>query len=325
MKKNTEIRKMSNLIHKDKCPNVSPMTTGEIKPMSPKSKMTPRQHATLSLCPATRLEKYVGDCIPSLCINPIYNVSSSFVSSIDNENIFTLSYASESSGHFINYTPETVYTSPFISKCLKPVNLNQNTSINKLKSARSEQISMKANKPIPNKTLESGGQKTRHLKSETIKHELNNWLTKVYQPTHFLTIQLPENWKSKNADSSKSHLRMIMKIFERNLLGKHWNKHHLPFIAFSENGTTTDWHYHILLNQGNFTNQELRNSILATNIKLKLPSYCLRLDIIENNLDTVEKYCSKEMKVYWHDKFDSDRIILSDCLFSISKVKTAHK
>jgi hypothetical protein len=151
------------------------------------------------------------------------------------------------------------------------------------------------------------------------------WLTKVYQPTHFLTIQLPENWKSKNADSSKIHLRMIMKIFERNLLGKHWNKHHLPFIAFSENGTTTDWHYHILLNQGNFTNQELQNSILTTNIKLKLPSYCLRLDIIENNLDTVEKYCSKEIKVYWHDKFDSDRIILSDCLFSISKVKTAHK
>lgn len=315
MKKNTEIRKMSNLIHKDKCPNVSPMTTGGIKPMSPKSKMTPRQHAISSLCPATKLEKYVGNCITSLCINPIYNVSSSFVFGIDNENIFTLSYASESSGHFINYTPETVYTSPFISKCLKTASLNQNTLINKPKSARNNQISIKTNKPIPNKSTESRGQKTRHLQSETIKHELNNWLTKVYQPTHFLTIQLPENWKSKNADSSKSHLRMIMKIFERNLLGKHWNKHHLPFIAFSENGTTTDWHYHILLNQGNFTNQELQNSILATNIKLKLPSYCLRLDIIENNLGTVEKYCSKEIKVYWHDKFDSSRIIFSHDLF----------
>ena len=267
---------MSNLIHKDKCPDVSPMTTEGRKPMSPKDKMTPRQHATLLLCPATRLEKYVGDCITSLCINPIYNVSSSFVSGIDNENIFILSYASESSGHFINYTPETVYTSPFISKCLKPVNLNQNTSINKPKSTRSEQISMKANKPIPNKTLESGGQKTRHLKSETIKHKLNNWLTKVYQPTHFLTIQLPENKKNKNLLMAKDNLRNIMKAFEKSLMNN-WNRHHLPFITFAEQGISKEWHFHILFNQGVFTDEESEFAIIEASVREKLPRYCLKL------------------------------------------------
>ena len=108
---------------------------------------------------------------------------------------------------------------------------------------------------------------------------------------------------------------MIMKIFERSLLGKHWNRHHLPFIVFAENGADTDWHYHILLNQNNFTNQELQNAILATTIKLKLPFYCLRLDTIEKYLDTVEEYCSKEMKIYWNGKFDSDRMVLSHDLF----------
>lgn len=316
MKKNTEIRKMSNLIHKDKCPNVSPMTTEGIKPMSPKSKMTPRQHATLSLCPATRLEKYVGDCITSLCINPIYNVSSSFVSGIDNENIFTLSYASESSGYFINYTPETVYTSPFISKCLKPVNLNQNTSINKPKSTRSEQISMKANKPIPNKTLESRGQKTRHLKSETIKHKLNNWLTKVYQPTHFLTIQLPENKKNKNLLMAKDNLRNIMKAFEKSLMNN-WNRHHLPFITFAEQGISKEWHFHILFNQGVFTDEELEFAIIEATVREKLPRYCLKLIPIKNNTTNVENYCTKEMKIYFNGYFDSDRIIFSHDLFNL--------
>lgn len=50
-------------------------------------------------------------------------------------------------------------------------------------------------------------------------------------------------------------------------------------------------------------------------IRLELPGYCLKLDLIEKHLDKVEKYCTKEMKVYFDDRFDSDRIILSHDLF----------
>ncbi len=89
----------------------------------------------------------------------------------------------------------------------------------------------------------------------------------------------------------------------------------MPFIVFAENGADTDWHYHILLNQNNFTNQELQNAILATTIKLGLSFYCLKLDLIEKYLDTVEEYCCKEMKIYWNGKFDSDRMVLSHDLF----------
>lgn len=59
-------------------------------------------------------------------------------------------------------------SSSFISKCFEPVNLSQNTSINKQKSAHGKQIRIKVSKPIPNKSLESGGQKTRHLKFLTL-------------------------------------------------------------------------------------------------------------------------------------------------------------
>lgn len=214
-----------------------------------------------------------------------------------------------------NYISETVNKMPFIRKCLKTVNLSQNTSISKPKSAQNIPIANNPSKPIPNKTIDSKSQKTKYLKTEIIKQALNDWITGIYEPTHFLTVQLPENWKSKSADNSKSHLRMIMKIFEKSLFGKHWNKHHLPFIAFAENGAGTDWHYHILLNQSSFTEENLQDAILKTTIKLKLPFYCLELDTIENHLELVNSYCSKEMKVYWNSEFDSDRMILSHDLF----------
>jgi len=163
-----------------------------------------------------------------------------------------------------------VYKLLFIYRWLMSAISIQNIFINKSKSTHNKQIATDISKPIPNPTTESCGQKTRYLQSDDIKSILNNWITGIYQPTHFLTIRLPENWSNTDEFKSNSHLRMIMKIFERSLVGKHWNKHHLPFIVFSENGTSDDWHYHILLNQGKFTEQELQNAILKTNIKLGL-------------------------------------------------------
>ena len=168
---------------------------------------------------------------------------------------------------------------------------------------------------IPYKTTESYGQKTRDMKNNDIKLELNRWITGFYSPTHFLTIQLPENYKSCNSHNSKTHLRMIMKIFEKSLVGRHWNKKHLPFICVAENGTDIDWHYHILFNQGKFTGQELLNAQFKTNIILKLPSYCLELKPIEDFLNIIEAYCTKEIKVFLQKFIDSDRIILSHDLF----------
>lgn len=307
-------KKMSNLIHDDKCHNVSSMTTEGIRKMLLRQEMTLRQHVRKSSGQATKTEDtiiplyiYVGYkyvLLNTSCLSfPIYN---KYVTSIciSYPYDFRKSDASEKSKEDHS-----------ICKCLKSDNPKQNTSINKPKTIHNKPIYKNLSKPIPNKMAASCDQKTKCLKSETVKQELNNWLTGIYKPTHLLTIRLPENWSGIDEFKSKSHLRMIMKIFERSLLGKYWNRHHLPFIVFAENGTDTDWHYHILLNQNNFTNQELQNAILATTIKLGLSFYCLKLDLIEKYLDTVEEYCSKEMKVYWNGKFDSDRMVLSHDLF----------
>ena len=357
MKNNTLLqslrKQMSNQIHYDYRPHVSPMTTEGMKSMSPSKQMTrnqintntikPKRKATgiASLGPATRLEKYVGDCISSLYvtisyidrllnssffIRPMYN-KYPFSSYADNGNIFTFGSAGKVSGQFINYMNGIVYAGSSIRKCSNPANPSQNTSIKNQKSARGKQIDTKVIKPIPNETTESCGQKTdsfvkslfgckNSLSADDTKKILNEWIGREYQPTHFLTLQLPENKKSADLTTSIRHLKNIMKAFEKSLMNN-WNRHHLRFIAFAENGISDDWHYHILFNQSKFTEQELQNAILKATIRENLPFYCLKLDKIDENMLTVDSYCTKEIKIYWNGNFDSDRIIFSECLFGL--------
>lgn len=150
-----------------------------------------------------------------------------------------------------------------------------------------------------------------------VKQSMKSWILDNYQPTYFLSIRLPKNWASDNLSNSLKYLQLIMKIFEKKLLGRHWNKHHIPFIAFAEKGAGFEWHYHILFNHGKFTEQDLQNAILSTTGILKLPAYCLDLKPIENQPDTVIAYCIKEIKIYDNNSFDSDRIIFSHDLFQL--------
>jgi hypothetical protein len=357
MKNNTLLqtlrKQMSNQIHYDYRPHVSPMTTEGMKSMSPSKQMTrnqintntikPKRKATgiASLGPATRLNMSVGDCISSLCINPSYIdrlLNSSFFtrpiynkcilpSYTGNRNIFTFGSAGKISGQFINYMNGIVYADSSIRKCSNPANPSQNTSIKNQKSARGKQVDTKVIKPIPNETTESCGQKTdsfvkslfcckNSLSADDTKKILNEWIGREYQPTHFLTLQLPENKKSADLMTSIRHLKNIMKAFEKSLMNN-WNRHHLRFITFAENGISDDWHFHILFNQGKFTEQKLQNAILKVTIRERLPFYSLKLDKIDENMLTVDSYCTKEIKIYWDGKFDSDRIIFSECLFGL--------
>lgn len=153
--------------------------------------------------------------------------------------------------------------------------------------------------------------------SSTIKKRLNKWIAKEYKPTHFLTVQLPENKKTKDLYNSISHLRNIMKAFEKSLMNN-WEHHHLRFIAFAENGISSDWHFHILFNRGRFSEQELQDAIFQAMMRENLPSYCMNLKPIEPKLLNVTYYCMKEIKIYWNGKFDSDHMIFSEDLFNLN-------
>ena len=151
----------------------------------------------------------------------------------------------------------------------------------------------------------------------SVKDELTKWIDNTYNPKYLMTVQLPDNWKNKSLDNSITHLKMIMRDFERCLLKRHWNKKHIPFIAFAEKGVSEEWHFHLLFNGGEFTYQELKIATYNIIFKQKLPTYSLQIDEIKDGVAKVECYTIKEIKVTDYNHFDSDRIILSHDLFNL--------
>lgn len=79
--------------------------------------------------------------------------------------------------------PEMVYKEHSIYKWFNPAIFSQNTSISKPKSAQNKPFNENLSKPIPNKTTESCGQKTRYLKSEVIRQEKFLTSTTIYFAT----------------------------------------------------------------------------------------------------------------------------------------------
>lgn len=168
----------------------------------------------------------------------------------------------------------------------------------------------------------------QHDASEKIKCEYVNFINREYMPTHFLTVRLPRHWETARLDYAKGHLRLIMKMFERNLIKNHWNKHHLPFIVVAEKGNSKYWHFHILFNQGEFYIYQLYDAIRKTIRKIKgMSYYCLNLKTIEEDdirtfVDAVKNtdfYCLKEISVNrCNGKFDSDVLFDSVNLFYLN-------
>lgn len=249
------------------------------------------------------------------------------------------------SDKFNNYLPQTVYkvsnTSSMLitRKCFEKLEQSSEetvrkatgTSANSSLAAPNQRNDLNLNMPKPKQQKLSRSQKTDsktktlisavHVtKSSLTKKALSDWIDAYYNPTHFFTIQYPYYMKTGNSDKSRWYLKLIMSKFERQLLKRHWNKKHLPFIVCAEKGENNSWHHHILFNNGEFTEEKLHNVLYMTRKRLsflKLPHYAFRLLPIMHDDQRVYDYCTKEMKFYINGNFDSDRIILSHDLFGL--------
>jgi hypothetical protein len=145
---------------------------------------------------------------------------------------------------------------------------------------------------------------------------------KALKPTHFLTLQFPITKRTANFDKSKKYLYSVMHNFECRLLGRHWNKKHLEFIAFAEHGKSEGWHYHILFNSGEFTTEQLETALDITTTRKKLHNEAFMLKPITSTPDCVYKYCTKETRADGKCHFDSKRFIPSRELFDLPNKTT---
>lgn len=291
-----------------------------IQSKSPSRQMTTRQNVKMSMSKATKHQvpsyvSYISYLYNTTYLTSVLSFPNSLYVSIDNGNKSKKYYTRENNmGDFINYMNGIAFN-PFIFKCSSNnLTTNKNTSINKPNLTPGKPIDVKVSKPIPIKTTDSWSQKTRLLKKH--KQEIIDWIFSI-QPTHLITIQLPEHIKTHDTYKSLQHLRRIMASFENKLLGRHWNKKHLHFRGAAELGTSNQWHYHILFNQGNFTIEELETARFLTLSAQRLPNYSFNLMPLEEHPYYATVYCTKELHIKDFGMFDSSRIIASNELFDI--------
>ena len=291
-----------------------------IQSMSPSMQMTTRQNVKMSMSKATKHQQpsyvsYISYLYNTTYLTSVLSFPYSLYVSINDGNKNKKYYTCKNTiGDFINYMNEIAFN-PFIFKCFSNnLTTNKNTSINKPNLTPGKPIDVKVSKPIPIKTTDSWSQKTRLLKKH--KQEIIDWIFSI-QPTHLITIQLPEHIKTHDTYKSLQHLRRIMASFENKLLGRHWNKKHLHFRGAAELGTSNQWHYHILFNQGNFTIEELEAARFLTLSAQRLPNYSFNLMPLEEHPYYATVYCTKELHVKDFGMFDSSRIIVSNELFDI--------
>ena len=82
-------------------------------------------------------------------------------------------------------------------------------------------------------------------KTEIVQKQVSEWLNDKYF-SHYLVVDLPFNRKHYGFEQATEYLKIIVKRFEKELVGRHWNKKPVHFIAFVEKGKFHIYHWNLL-------------------------------------------------------------------------------
>ena len=154
-----------------------------------------------------------------------------------------------------------------------------------------------------------------------VQQSLISWFSS-FNPQYFISIQFPKHLRNNNLDTTNKKLLKIMRAFEIYLLGRHWNRKHIPFIAIAEQGKSTNWHYHILIYDCPFNFFQIQ--LTFHNIMDKYNLTKETIDVQPIITSGVNSYTSKEFKADIKNHFDTDRIITSEILFNLSSKQKGH-
>ena len=139
-----------------------------------------------------------------------------------------------------------------------------------------------------------------------------------YNPTHFLTVQLPLFWRNGDIHKYTKKLKKILKRFQKCLRRNHWNKNPLPMICIAERNTWAGWHFHILIYDCQYTTEQLQAALDRTVCNLNLTHHTFELEPITFTPEHLYFYCVKQIKTE-HDM--DERISTTHTLFNITEKK----
>ena len=150
--------------------------------------------------------------------------------------------------------------------------------------------------------------------TKILKKDVQDWLGTMYF-SHYLVIDLPLNRKHYEFDQATEFFKIVIKRFEKELVGRHWNKKPVHFIGIAELGDFHIWHLNLLLWSFQYTDEQLQTAVTKTSKYMNLDKGVMDIQPIEYTRYRLNGYNSKELKS--DDKFhmDSNRIFSSDMLF----------
>jgi len=135
-----------------------------------------------------------------------------------------------------------------------------------------------------------------------------------YNPTYFLTVQLPLNWRNGNIHKYIKKLKKVLKRFQKCLKRNHWNKNPLPMICIAERNICAGYHFHILIYDCQYTMEQLQSALDRTEYDLRLTHQTFELKPITFTPERLYFYCVKQIQTE-HDI--KDRISTTSTLFNI--------
>ena len=150
--------------------------------------------------------------------------------------------------------------------------------------------------------------------TEKLQQQAQDWLdSKIF--SHYLTVDLPISVQHYNYTKANYVLRNIVKRYEKELVGRHWNKKPVHFIGFAEQGKHKIWHWHLLLWAFQYTDAELQSALVKTIQYMNLDVKTMDIRPIDRTPWKLDKYNVKELFANGNLHFNSDRIFTSETLF----------
>ena len=98
--------------------------------------------------------------------------------------------------------------------------------------------------------------------TKQLQQQTKDWLGYM-SFSHYLVIDLPLNRKHYDFKKATKYLKTIVKRFEKELIGRHWNKHPVHFLGIAESGDYHIWHWNLLLEASKYTNTNIFNPIAS--------------------------------------------------------------
>lgn len=152
--------------------------------------------------------------------------------------------------------------------------------------------------------------------TEQLQQQTKDWLGYM-SFSHYLVIDLPMNRKHYDFEKATKYLKTIVKRFEKELVGRHWNKHPVHFLGIAESGDFHIWHWNLLLEASTYTDTELQNAVKSTTNYMKLDIKTMDLQPINQTKEVLNGYVVKELQASKTFHIDSDRIFTSKTLFNL--------